>query len=85
MSWAAADVMSWAAADVMKPGFERVRTHSKPGFMTSRLARGAQIAVLAVPVLPEPGSRVPYPSGGPPAGPGASLLILDYLKCYVSL
>ncbi len=47
----------------MKPGFQRVRTRSKPGFMSSRLARGAQIAVLAVlavPVLPELGS--PYPA-----------------------
>ncbi len=46
--------VSWAA-DIMKPGFERVRTRSKPGYMWSRLTRSAQIAVLAVPVLPEPG------------------------------
>ena len=44
------------AADVMKPGFERVRTHSKPGFMPSRRTRGAQVAVRTVPVLPESGS-----------------------------
>ncbi len=47
MSWPA-DVMSWPA-DVMKPGFQRARTHSKPGFMSSWRTRGAQIAVLAVP------------------------------------
>src|SRR5882724_9617207 len=45
----------------MKPGFQCVRTHSKPGFMSSRRTRGAQIAVLAVPVLPESGSWGPGP------------------------
>ncbi len=30
--------VSWAG-HVMKPGFQRVRTHSKPGFMTPRLTR----------------------------------------------
>ena len=44
------------AAGVMKPGFQCVRTHSEPGFMSSRRTRGAQIAVLAVSVLPESGS-----------------------------
>ncbi len=65
------------AADVMKPGFQRVRTHSKPGFMSSRRTRGAQIAVLAVlavlavPVLPEPGSRDPaFGSGYKPSDVG---------------
>ena len=45
------------AADVMKPGSQCARTHSKPGFMPSRRTRGTRIAVLAVPVLPESGSR----------------------------
>ncbi len=48
----------------MNPGFQRVRAHSKPGFMALQLTRGAQIAVLAVPVLPEPGFRDPVPGSG---------------------
>jgi len=40
------------AADVMKPDFQCVRTHSKPGFMSSGRTREAQVAVLAVPVFP---------------------------------
>ncbi len=50
------------AANDMKPGFQRVLTHSKPSFMSSQLARRAQIAVLAVPVLPEPVPGIPYPA-----------------------
>jgi hypothetical protein len=42
------------ATDAMKPDFERVRTHSEPGFMALRLTRGPQ---AAVPVLRESGSR----------------------------
>jgi hypothetical protein len=48
------------AADAMKPDLQRVRTYSKPGFISSRRTGGAQIAVRTVPVLPEsglPGSR----------------------------
>ncbi len=54
-------------AAVMKPGLQRVRTHSKPGFMTSRRTRGAQIVVLAVPVLPEPDPGFPGSRRGQPA------------------
>jgi len=38
--------------DAMEPGLQCVRTHSKPGFMSSGRTRDAQVAVLAVPVFP---------------------------------
>ncbi len=49
--------VSWAADD-MKPGFQRARTHSKPGFMTSRLARGAQLAARGVQIAVLGGASV---------------------------